>query len=205
MQFIEKNLKIIGIAVVALIVVGLASTLFTTLSERKEKSAQESFSILQAKLSKLNEKNLAATDSKEPTIDVVALKNELQDFITKNLGTVAAQIAGLSLADILSAEKNNIEALTVLKKGGKMIIAVPNNNPYLFEWDDYHTLNLPPHHAGLWNKTVFKNIENTFSIKNIHSFTYYMAVEPIIGNGILSLVSKNMPMPMGLLLFVLMV
>jgi SAM-dependent methyltransferase len=62
-------------------------------------------------------------------------------------------------------------SLTVLKKGGKMIIAVPNNNPYLFEWDDYHTLNLPPHHAGLWNKAAFKNIETIFSIKNISSFT----------------------------------
>ena len=62
-------------------------------------------------------------------------------------------------------------SLKVLKKGGRMIIAVPNNNPYLFEQDDYHTLNLPPHHAGLWNKAVFKNIEKTFGIKNIHSFT----------------------------------
>jgi SAM-dependent methyltransferase len=68
--------------------------------------------------------------------------------------------------------KSFIDAsLQVLKIGGKMIIAVPNNNPYLFMWDDYHTLNLPPHHAGLWNKTVFKNIENTFPIKNIQSFT----------------------------------
>ena len=62
-------------------------------------------------------------------------------------------------------------SLKVLKKGGRMIIAVPNNNPYLFEQDDYHTLNLPPHHAGLWNKAVFKNIEKTFGIKNTHSFT----------------------------------
>jgi 2-polyprenyl-3-methyl-5-hydroxy-6-metoxy-1,4-benzoquinol methylase len=62
-------------------------------------------------------------------------------------------------------------SLTVLKKGGKMIIAVPNNNPYLFEWDDYHTLNLPPHHAGLWNKAVFKKLEQFFDIKNTHAFT----------------------------------
>ena len=65
-----------------------------------------------------------------------------------------------------------IEAsLTVLKKGGRMIIAVPNNNPYLFEWDDYHTLNLPPHHAGLWNKDVFKNLENVFAITHTHAHT----------------------------------
>jgi SAM-dependent methyltransferase len=68
--------------------------------------------------------------------------------------------------------KSFIEAsLLVLKKGGKMIIAVPNNNPYLFMWDDYHTLNLPPHHAGLWNKAVFKNIEKILPIKNTQSFT----------------------------------
>lgn len=68
--------------------------------------------------------------------------------------------------------KSFIEAsLAVLKKGGKMIIAVPNNNPYLFEWDDYHTLNLPPHHAGLWNKPVFKNIENAFPIKILQAHT----------------------------------
>lgn len=52
-----------------------------------------------------------------------------------------------------------------------MIIAVPNNNPYLFEWDDYHTLNLPPHHAGLWNKAVFKKLERIFAIKNTHAHT----------------------------------
>jgi 2-polyprenyl-3-methyl-5-hydroxy-6-metoxy-1,4-benzoquinol methylase len=62
-------------------------------------------------------------------------------------------------------------SMAVLKKGGKMIIAVPNNNPYLFEWDDYHTLNLPPHHAGLWNKAVFKKLENIFAIKNTHAHT----------------------------------
>lgn len=68
--------------------------------------------------------------------------------------------------------KSFIEAsLSVLKKGGRMIIAVPNNNPYLFEWDDYHTLNLPPHHAGLWNKAVFTKLENVFAIKNTHAHT----------------------------------
>ncbi|NJM15059.1 MAG: class I SAM-dependent methyltransferase [Bacteroidales bacterium] len=35
-------------------------------------------------------------------------------------------------------------ALKTLKKGGKLIIGVPNNNPFLYRWDKWHTLNLPP-------------------------------------------------------------
>lgn len=65
-------------------------------------------------------------------------------------------------------------ALSCLKKGGQLIIAVPNNNPYLFQWDDYHTLNVPPHHAGLWNKEAFKNLENFFPIRQKH-----VLIEPL--------------------------
>jgi 2-polyprenyl-3-methyl-5-hydroxy-6-metoxy-1,4-benzoquinol methylase len=37
-----------------------------------------------------------------------------------------------------------------IKPQGKLIISVPNNNPYLYVNDKLHTLNLPPHHMGLW-------------------------------------------------------
>tara|TARA_R110001583_G_scaffold162719_1_gene314999 strand:- start:54153 stop:55055 length:903 start_codon:yes stop_codon:yes gene_type:complete len=56
-------------------------------------------------------------------------------------------------------------SIKALKKGGKLIIGVPNNNPYLFINDKYHTLNLPPHHAGLWNKQALKSLENIFPLK----------------------------------------
>ena len=56
-------------------------------------------------------------------------------------------------------------SIRALKKGGKLIIGVPNNNPYLFINDKYHTLNMPPHHAGLWNKQSLKSLENLFPIK----------------------------------------
>lgn len=56
-------------------------------------------------------------------------------------------------------------SIRTLKKGGKIIIGVPNNNPYLFINDKFHTLNLPPHHAGLWDKNTFLSLENIFSIK----------------------------------------
>ncbi|MDG1731298.1 MAG: class I SAM-dependent methyltransferase [Algibacter sp.] len=56
-------------------------------------------------------------------------------------------------------------SLDTLKKDGKLIIGVPNNNPYLFINDKYHTLNLPPHHAGLWNKKSLKSLETIFPLK----------------------------------------
>lgn len=55
--------------------------------------------------------------------------------------------------------------LDCLKPGGKFIIGVPNNNPYLYKYDKYHTLNLPPHHMGLWNEKSLRSLQNIFNIQ----------------------------------------
>lgn len=69
------------------------------------------------------------------------------------------------------------DCLKAIKPGGKIIIAVPNNNPYIFKHDLFHTLNLPPHHAGLWNKEAFENLQKFFPVKlistNIEPLTEY--------------------------------
>lgn len=56
-------------------------------------------------------------------------------------------------------------ALKCLKKGGKLVIGVPNNEPYFQGYDKYCTLNLPPHHMGLWNKEVFTKIAPLFNLQ----------------------------------------
>ena len=53
-------------------------------------------------------------------------------------------------------------ALQTLKPGGLLIIGVPNSDPWLLKQDKYHTLNLPPHHSGLWNKAVFERLDQFF-------------------------------------------
>ncbi len=58
-------------------------------------------------------------------------------------------------------------SLLALKPDGKLIIGVPNNNPFLFVNDKYHTLNLPPHHAGLWNMKSLKSLEQIFNIEMV--------------------------------------
>ncbi|MGY5847673.1 class I SAM-dependent methyltransferase [Salegentibacter sp. HM20] len=59
-------------------------------------------------------------------------------------------------------------SLDLLKIGGKLIIGVPNNNPYLFKNDRMHTLNLPPHHAGLWDEKSLKNLQEIFQLRLVH-------------------------------------
>lgn len=55
-------------------------------------------------------------------------------------------------------------ALKALRPGGKLIISVPNNEPWFLRYSKYETLNLPPHHMGLWNKEVFKKLQTLFPI-----------------------------------------
>lgn len=57
------------------------------------------------------------------------------------------------------------DSLKVLKPGGKLVIGVPNNEPYFQSYDKYCTLNQPPHHMGLWNKNVFEKTAQLFNLK----------------------------------------
>lgn len=56
-------------------------------------------------------------------------------------------------------------SIKVLRKGGKLIICVPNNNPYWFHSFKFHSLNMPPHHMGWWNKQAFEAFENIYPLK----------------------------------------
>lgn len=56
-------------------------------------------------------------------------------------------------------------ALRLLKPGGLLIIGVPNNNPYLYKYDKYHALNLPPHHMGLWSIESLRALADHFPLQ----------------------------------------
>ncbi len=56
-------------------------------------------------------------------------------------------------------------SISVLKTGGKLVIGVPDNEPYFAGYDKYCTLNLPPHHMGLWNKNVFIKLSQLYNLK----------------------------------------
>ncbi len=54
--------------------------------------------------------------------------------------------------------------LTCLKRGGKLIFAVPDNSPYYKNFRIHLTFNLPPHHMGLWNAESLRNLEKVFDM-----------------------------------------
>jgi hypothetical protein len=56
-------------------------------------------------------------------------------------------------------------AIKCLKKNGLLVLAVPNNEPYLFGFNKYDWLNLPPHHMGWWNAASLQKLSGFFPIK----------------------------------------
>lgn len=75
-------------------------------------------------------------------------------------------VCSFQVLEHISDVKSYMEdCIKILKPNGKIIIGVPNNNPYIFKHDKFHTLNLPPHHAGLWNRNAFENLQSHFPIK----------------------------------------
>ncbi len=66
-------------------------------------------------------------------------------------------------------------ALQAIRPGGLLIIGVPNNNPWLYQHDRMHTLNLPPHHMGLWDSAALQALPAQFGMD-----TVAISVEPML-------------------------
>jgi 2-polyprenyl-3-methyl-5-hydroxy-6-metoxy-1,4-benzoquinol methylase len=101
------------------------------------------------------------------------LKKNNIGFFTESLPALAAK--GTEKFDVVSAFQvlEHVgqpgeflkQAISLLKPGGKLIIGVPHSNPFLYGSDVYHTLNLPPHHMGLWSQAALNNVANHFDVR----------------------------------------
>jgi len=124
MEFIEKYGKQLFIGVGVFVILAFVVTLITQGSVKKEKESQEKYFALEAKVKKYREEKFKQSQSAQEKIavqesvqvDINQLKADLESFISSNLGTVAAQFAGLELAQILSEENKLTEALSLLQK-----------------------------------------------------------------------------------------
>ena len=50
------------------------------------------------------------------------------------------------------------------RPGGRIILSVPNNQPYYAGWSKYEPLNNPPHHIGLWNERSLRRMARHFGL-----------------------------------------
>lgn len=108
----------------------------------------------------LNEKAIAACKEKG-----LAVYDEMISVHAKKKTEYYDVVCMFQVLEHIYDVKSFLEdSVSALKKGGKLVIGVPNNEPYFLGYDKYCTLNLPPHHMGLWNKEVFEKMAPLFGL-----------------------------------------
>jgi len=105
----------------------------------------------------------AAKTAQAKNLDVKTISLEQH---TKNQQEQYDIVCSFQVMEHIAQVGNVIESsLQVLKKGGYLVISVPNNDSYL-GFDELNPLNYPPHHVGRWNIRSLKTLPKVFpSIK----------------------------------------
>ena len=89
----------------------------------------------------------------ENIVNFAEKKAEFYDFV-----------CSFQVMEHIADVKNVLEAsVKVLKPGGKLLISVPNNASFIRSIKDNY-LNMPPHHAGLWDKKSLSALTELFPI-----------------------------------------
>lgn len=108
----------------------------------------------------LNEK--AVDDAKKR--DLKVLNETVQKHSTESKNEYDTVCSFQVLEHISDVNSFITSSINCLKKSGKMIISVPNNDSFI-GLDNKNIFNLPPHHMGLWDSTSLKNLEKFYPIK----------------------------------------
>lgn len=116
----EANWKIL-VGVFAAFVVGGAAVAFTNhFSAEKERKAQEAYFNVEKKLFEIKAKKAnppaAEAAKKDEPADFTGVKKDLEKVMADYPHSVAAQMAGLHMAGLMSEEKNFDAALATLQK-----------------------------------------------------------------------------------------
>ncbi len=116
-------------------------------------------------------KEVYGTELNHDSVNVAINKGLNVEYITiqekaKHVLEEYDVVCTFQVLEHISEVKSFLDAsIKILKKGGKLIITVPFNDPYLFKNDKYNTLNMPPHHMGLWGKSAFVSLFRFFPMK----------------------------------------
>ncbi|MFC1613112.1 methyltransferase domain-containing protein [Patescibacteria group bacterium] len=92
------------------------------------------------------------------------IKETIQEYAKNNKGKYDVVCSFQVMEHIAKIGDAIRDSLAVLKKGGKLIITVPNNDSFIKK-DKIGILNMPPHHVGLWGEKSLKNLDRFFNLK----------------------------------------
>jgi SAM-dependent methyltransferase len=144
----------------------------------------------------LNKKALA----KAMELGLTVYDQTVQEYAEKNEGQYDI-ITSFQVLEHIADVKSFLQAkVSLIKPGGIMMIGIPYNNPYLYRKDKYHTLNLPPHHMGLWGKASLMNLGKIFNleikdykIERVDDIVYYAFVQMGKVDKYKSLIERSKP------------
>lgn len=92
------------------------------------------------------------------------IKSDCLENYTKNRSDYFDVVCAFQVLEHVSDPHMLLEQMSgVLKKGGRLMISLPNANSFLKY--DYNLLDMPPHHMTLWNKHSLNALPQLFPFK----------------------------------------
>ena len=107
--------------------------------------------------------NLSAIE-KARAKGVTALNESIEEHAESHTGEYDVVCAFQVFEHLTKVGPMLAAMLKALKPGGRLMLSVPNSEPFFQRFNKYDTLNMPPHHVGLWNITAFKKLADEFRI-----------------------------------------
>jgi len=97
---------------------------------------------------------------------VNVIKESVEEHAQKFAGYYDVVVTFQVLEHVEEIRKFIASCVTCLRPGGKLIIAVPNNEGFLKKMVN-NWLNMPPHHINHWNERSLEKLADTFKLRTI--------------------------------------
>jgi 2-polyprenyl-3-methyl-5-hydroxy-6-metoxy-1,4-benzoquinol methylase len=95
----------------------------------------------------------------------LAVHPETIEKFSTHTGATYDMVCSFQVLEHIRDIKAFIDAsLKVLKPGGRMVVCIPNNDSLILKNED-RTLNMPPHHMGLWTMNSLVQLQNHFPMR----------------------------------------
>lgn len=90
-------------------------------------------------------------------------------------------VTGFQILEHVADVRSFMTAMVaVVKPGGRLILAVPNNEPFIRRFDRYNTFNCPPHHVGLWNLSSLRAMAGRFGLELVDHAYSEVSGRPVV-------------------------